>query len=134
MKLSSIAPLDDTTLEGAGALVAREHTIARAICPALPAEFSEVSTCTATLQRLRSAGYTGAVVVADGRTVAVMTLAVKSGTVYRRHAHMAPEGFAVEPRFADATLVVAELFAELSETLVSRGVLSTSWTMWRCLR
>src|SRR4051812_47920476 len=105
MKRSSIAPLDDTTLEGAGALVAREHAIARAIYPALPAEFSEVSTCTTALQQLRSAGYTGAVVVADGRTVAVMTLAVQRGTFYGRHAHIAPEGFAVEPELADATLV-----------------------------
>jgi hypothetical protein len=70
-----IQDLDGTTVERAGALVAREHATARQMRPELPASFGGAEFCTATLQRLRDSGHHGLVATGDGRTVAVMTAA-----------------------------------------------------------
>lgn len=64
-----IDELDGTTVERAGALVAREHAAARQVRRELPAGFSGADVCAAALQRLRDSGHHGLVATDNGRTV-----------------------------------------------------------------
>ena len=119
----NIDPLDNTTIEAAGALVAREHTVARDLYPALSAAFGDPDTCTVALQHLRDNGYTGAVAVDRGRTVGVMTLAAMTGLVYGAYARLAPDGFAVAPDLDDPTTLLARLYSELAPRFLAGGML-----------
>ncbi|MBV9326107.1 MAG: GNAT family N-acetyltransferase [Chloroflexi bacterium] len=118
----SICALDDSTIEAAGALVAHEHTWARRLHPGLPEIYTRAAVCTSALQQLRATGSTGAVAFDDGCALAVMTLVVRAGRVYGRHARLPAEGFAVAPTCEDPTTVLARLYAELAPQVVAGGV------------
>jgi GNAT superfamily N-acetyltransferase len=118
-----IDELDGTTVERAGALVAREHAAARQVRPELPAGFSSAGVCAAALQRLRDSGHHGLVATDNGRTVAVMTATVRENPAGGRYARLPAEGFAVEPDLADPTGVLAVAFGELASPLIAGGVL-----------
>jgi GNAT superfamily N-acetyltransferase len=119
----AVDELDDTTVERAGALVAREQAAARQLRPELPTAFEEAGACTAALQRLRDGGYHGLVVADRGRTVAVMTAMVRPTPTGGRYARLPPEGFAADPDLADPTGVLAAAFADLASPLIASGVL-----------
>jgi hypothetical protein len=86
-----IDDLDDTTIECAGALMAREHAAARQVRPELPAAFEGGQACAAALQRLRDSGHRGLV---------AMTTAARSRSSPRRCARtLAPDGMpACQPK------------------------------------
>jgi GNAT superfamily N-acetyltransferase len=117
-----LASLDDSTIERAGALVAREHVSARQVCPELPVVYEDVAVCCGALQALRDAGHRGLVVSDGGRAVAVMTVTVRENAVIGRYARFPAEGFAVDPESADATAAVGAAYAELAASLVAGGV------------
>jgi GNAT superfamily N-acetyltransferase len=96
----AVDDLDDTTVERAGALVAREQAAARQVRPELPAAFEDAGACAAALQRLRDSGYRGLVVADRGRTAAVMTAMVRATPTGGRYVRLPPEGFAVDPGLA----------------------------------
>jgi len=114
----TVDPLDDATIEAAGALVAREHAAARRTHRGLPATFDSPEACTGALQRLRDGGHTGVVAVERGRPLAVMT-----GIPRASHARLPAEGFAVAPDLEDPTTVLARLYGELAPGLLAAGVL-----------
>src|SRR5580692_6904682 len=118
-----IDDLGEATVERAGALVAREHAAARQVRPELPAGFGSAAVCAAALQRLCDSGHHGLVATDNGRTVAVMTAAVRQNPVAGRYARLPAEGFAVEPDLADPTGVLAAAFGDLASPLVAGGVL-----------
>jgi GNAT superfamily N-acetyltransferase len=119
----AVDDLDDTTVERAGALVAREQAAARQVRPELPAAFEDAGACAAALQWLRDSGYRGLVVADRGRTVAVMTAKVRATPTGGRYARLPPEGFAADPDLADPTGVLAAAFADLASPLIASGVL-----------
>jgi hypothetical protein len=116
-----IDELDDTTIERAGAVMAREHAAARQERPELPTEFERAQTCAAALQRLRDIGHRGLVVTADGRAVAVIAAAVRENAT-GPYARLPAEGFALEPDLADPTRVLVAAFADLAAPLIAGGV------------
>jgi hypothetical protein len=118
-----VEDLGEATIERAGALVAREHAAARQARPELPAGFGGAGFCTAALQHLRDGGHHGLVATDDGRTVAVMTAAVRQHPAGGRYARLPAEGFAVDPDLADPAGVLAALFADLAAPLAAGGVL-----------
>jgi hypothetical protein len=118
-----IDDLDGVTVERAGALVAREHAAARQMRPELPAGFEDAGVCAATLQRLCDSGHRGLVATGNGRTIAVMTAAVRQHPAGGRYARLPAEGFAVEPDLADPTGVLAVAFGDLASPLIAGGVL-----------
>ena len=115
--------LGEATVDRAGALVAREHAAARQVRPELPAGFVSAAVCAAALQRLCDSGHHGLVATDNGRTVAVMTAAVRENPVAGRYARLPAEGFAVEPDLADPTGVLAAAFGDLASPLIADGVL-----------
>jgi GNAT superfamily N-acetyltransferase len=115
--------LGEATVDRAGALVAREHAAARQVRPELPAGFGSAAVCAAALQRLCDSGHHGLVATDNGRTVAVMTAAVRQNPVAGRYARLPAEGFAVEPDLADPTGVLAAAFGDLASPLIADGVL-----------
>ena len=117
-----IDDLDETIVERAGALVAREHAAARRVRPQLPAIFGSAEVCAAALQRLCDSGHRGLVATDNGRIVAVMTAAVRENPAVGRYARLPAEGFAVEPDLADPTGVLAVAFADLASPLIADGV------------
>jgi GNAT superfamily N-acetyltransferase len=117
-----IDELDDTTIERAGAVMAREHAAARQERPELPADFENAQTCAAALQRLRDADHRGLVAAADGRTVAVIAAAAGENAT-GRYARLPAEGFAADPDLADPTRVLAAAFGDLAAPLIADGVL-----------
>jgi hypothetical protein len=119
----AVDDLDDTTVERAGALVAREQAVARQVRPQLPVAFEDAGACAAALQRLRDGGYRGLVVSDGGRTVAVMTALVRQTPTGGRYVRLPPEGFAADPDRADPTGILAAAFAELASPLIADGVL-----------
>jgi GNAT superfamily N-acetyltransferase len=119
----SINDLDGATIERAGALVAREHAAARQVRPELPAGPGGAEVCTAALQRLCDSGHRGLVAADNGRTVAVMTAAVRQHPAGGQYAGLRAEGFAVDPGLADPTGVLAVLFGDLASPLAGTGVL-----------
>jgi GNAT superfamily N-acetyltransferase len=118
-----IDDLDEATVERAGALIAREHAAARQVRPELPAGFGTADVCAAALQRLRDSGHGGLVATDNGRTVAVMTVAVRQHPAGGQYARLPAEGFAVDPDLADPTGVLAVTFADLASPLIAGGVL-----------
>ncbi len=116
----AVDDLDDTTVERAGALVAREQAAARQVRPELPAAFEDAA---AALQRLRDRGHRGLVVAGSGRTAAVMTAMVRKTPTGGQYARLPAEGFAVGPDLADPTGVLAAAFADLASPLIAGGVL-----------
>jgi len=118
-----IDDLDDTTIERAGALIAREHAAARQLRPELPAGFDDAQACAAALQRLRDSDHRGLVAAEEGRAVAVITVAVREVGGIGRYASLRAEGFAVEPSLADPTGVLAAAFGDLASPLIAEGVL-----------
>jgi len=118
-----IDDLDGATVARAGALIAREHAAARQLRPELPAGFSSADVCAAGLEGLRGSGHRGLVATDSGRTVAVMTAAVRQNPAVGQYARVPAEGFAVEPDLADPTGVLAVAFAELASPLIAGGVL-----------
>jgi hypothetical protein len=121
-----IDDLDDSTLERAGALVACEHAAARQVRPELPASFEAADVCTAALHRLRGSAHRGLVATGNGRTLAIMTAAVRENPAAGRYARLPPEGFAVDPDIADPTGVLAAIFADLRG--VGRALVNTALT------
>jgi hypothetical protein len=93
----AIENLDEATVERAGARVAREHAAARRVRPELPAAFDSAEVCAAALEHLYDSGHHGLVTTDKGRTVAVMTAAVRENPAVGRYARLPAEGFAVEP-------------------------------------
>jgi len=118
-----IDDLDDATVERAGALVAGEHAAARRVRPELPAAFEDAGACAGALQRLRDSGHRGLVATGGGRTLAVMTAAVRERPAGGRYARLPAEGLAVDPDLADPTGVLAAIFADLASPLIAGGVL-----------
>ena len=118
-----IDDLDDSTLERAGALMACEHAAARQVRPELPASFEAADVCTAALHRLCDSAHRGLVATGNGRTLAIMTAAVRENPAAVRYARLPPEGFAVDPDIADPTGVLAAIFADLASPLIADGVL-----------
>jgi GNAT superfamily N-acetyltransferase len=118
-----IDDLDDTTIECAGALMAREHAAARQVRPELPAGFEDEQACAAALQRLRDSGHRGLVATDDGRVVAVITAVVRENAGTGRYARLPAEGFAVEPDLADPTGILAAAFGDLASPLIADRVL-----------
>ena len=118
-----IDDLDGAAVERAGALIAREHAAARQVRSELPASFSSTDVCAAALEGLRGSGHRGLVATDSGRTVAVMTAAVREIPAVGRYARLPAEGFAVEPDLADPTGVLAATFADLASPLIAGGVL-----------
>jgi GNAT superfamily N-acetyltransferase len=118
-----IDDLGEATVERAGALVAREHAAARQLRPELPAGFGTAEVCAAALQRLLDSGHGGLVATDNGRTVAVMTAAVRQHPAGGQYARLPADGFAVDPDLADPTGVLAVTFADLVSPLVASGVL-----------
>jgi GNAT superfamily N-acetyltransferase len=118
-----IEDLDEATFECAGALVAREHAVARQVRPELPAGFDSAAACAAALRRLCDSGHHGLVVIDNGRTVAVMTVTVRENPAGDRYARLPAEGFAVDPDLADPTGVLAVTFGDLASPLIADGVL-----------
>ncbi len=118
----TVEPLDDSTIEAAGALVAREQTAARAVRPGLTESFVDADTCAAALRRLCDSGHTGAVATAGGRAVAVLAVVVREIPSIGRYARLPAEGCAVDPALADPTPPLATLFGELATPLVRAGV------------
>ncbi len=114
--------LDGATVERAGALAAREHAAARQVRPELPAAFESAKVCAAALQRLSDSGHHGLVAIEGGRTVAVLTAAVRENPVVGRYALLPAEGFAVDPDLADPTGVLAAVFGDLAAPLIASGV------------
>ena len=115
--------LGEATVDRAGALVAREHAAARQVRPELPAGFEDADVCAAALQRLRDSGHHGPVATDNGRTVAVMTAAVRQHPAAGRYARLPAEGFAVDPDLADPTGILAVTFGDLASPLIADGVL-----------
>ena len=118
-----IDDLGEATVERAGALVAREHAVARQVRPELPAGFDTADVCAAALQRLRDSGHGGLVATDNGRTVAVMTATVRQHPAGGQYARLPAEGFAVDPDLADPTGVLAVTFGDLVSPLIASGVL-----------
>jgi hypothetical protein len=118
----AIENLDGATVERAGALVAREHAAARRVRPELPAAFDSAEVCAAALEHLYDSGHHGLVTTDKGRTVAVMTAAVRENPAVGRYARLPAEGFAVEPDLADPTGVLAVVFGDLASPLIASGV------------
>jgi hypothetical protein len=118
-----INDLDGATVERAGALVAREHAAARQMRPELPPGPGGAEVCTAALQRLRDRRHRGLVASDSGRTVAVMTAAVRQHPAGGQYARLPAEGFAVDPDLADPTGVLAVMFGDLAAPLIGTGVL-----------
>ena len=114
--------LDGATVERAGALMAREHAAARQVRPELPAAFDSAEVCAAALQRLSDSGHHGLVATEAGRTVAVLTAAVRENPAVGRYALLPAEGFAVDPDLADPTGVLAAVFGDLAAPLIASGV------------
>jgi len=118
-----IQNLDEATFECAGTLVAREQAAAHRVRPELPAGFGSAEVCSAALQRLCDSGHHGLVATEGGRTVAVMTAAVRQHPPGGRYARLSAEGFAVDPDLADPTGVLAVTFGDLALPLIVGGVL-----------
>jgi GNAT superfamily N-acetyltransferase len=118
-----IDDLGEATVERAGALVAREHAAARQMRPELPAGFGSAEACAAALQCLCDSGYRGLVAAEGGRTVAVMTVAVRPHPAGGTYARLPAEGFAVDADLADPTGVLAVTFGNLAPALIAGGVL-----------
>jgi GNAT superfamily N-acetyltransferase len=114
--------LDGATVERAGALMAREQAAARQVRPELPAAFDSAEVCAAALERLSGSGHHGLVGTEDGRTVAVMTAAVRENPHVGRYARLPADGFAVDPDLADPTGVLAVTFGDLVAPLIAGGV------------
>jgi len=89
--------LDDSTIERAGALIAREQTAARQRLPLLSASFGDARFCTEALRQLLDAGSRGVVVIYQGRLLAVMTAGVRDIRTIGRYARLPAEGLAVDP-------------------------------------
>ena len=119
----TIEHLDDATVESAGGLVAREHAAARRSHPALPASYDSAEACTAVLKGLLDSGYSGVVVVEDGRVLAVMTGMVRDSRIVGSYLRLPADGFAVDPDLADPTRVLALAYGELAPRFIAAGVL-----------
>jgi GNAT superfamily N-acetyltransferase len=89
----------------------------------LPAGFDRADVCAAALKRLCDGGHRGLVATDNGRTVAVMTAAVRDHPAGGRYARLPAEGFAVEPDLGDPTGVLAVAFGDLASPLIADGVL-----------
>jgi GNAT superfamily N-acetyltransferase len=118
-----IDDLDGTTVERAGALVAREHAAARQMRPELPPGFEGAGVCAAALQRLCDSGHRGLVATDNGRAGAGMSATARQHPAVGRYARLPAEGFAVDPDLADPTGVLAAVFAGLASPLIADGVL-----------
>jgi len=114
--------LDDSTVERAGALVAREHVAARQVRGELPAGFDDAEFCVAALQRLVRGGHDGLVASDNGRLVAVVAASVRENAAVGRYVRLPAEGFAVAPELDDPTGVLGVMFGELASPLVVDGV------------
>src|SRR5258705_13868491 len=110
--------LDDSTIERAGALVAREHVAARQVRAELPAGFDDAEACVAALQRLLRGGHNGLVASDTGRVVAVVATTVRENAAVGRYVRLPAEGFAVAPEVDDPTGVLAVVFGEVASPLV----------------
>jgi hypothetical protein len=88
-----IDDLGEATVERAGALVAREHAAARQVRPELPAGFGTADVCAVALQRLLDSGHGGLVATDNGRTVAVMTAAVRQHPAGGQYARLPADGW-----------------------------------------
>ncbi|MBP2329612.1 GNAT superfamily N-acetyltransferase [Kibdelosporangium banguiense] len=119
----TVAQLDDTTVESAGALVAREHAAAHRLLGGLPESFADAAVCTSALQQLRDSGHSGIVVVEDGRLRAVIAGTMDAGRVLGGYLRLPADGFAVDPDLEDATPVLALLYGEFVREFVGAGVL-----------
>jgi GNAT superfamily N-acetyltransferase len=117
-----VGDLDERTVEGAGALIAREHAAARRVSPALPEAYLSVEVCVAGLQRLCDSGHRSLVVSDRGRLLAVGTTTVRQAPVIGDYAKLRAEGLAVAPDLVDATAVVSSLWGELAQPLAAGGV------------
>jgi len=118
-----IDDLDGATVDRASALIAREHAAARQVRSELPVSFCSADVCAAALEGLFGSGHRGLVATDSGRTVAVMTAAVREIPALGRYARLPAEGFAVEPGLGDPTGVLAAAFADLAAPLIADGVL-----------
>ena len=114
--------LDDSTIERAGALVAREHVAARQVRAELPAGFDDAEACVAALQRLLRGGHNGLVASDNGRVVAVVATTVRENAAVGRYVRLPAEGFAVAPEVDDPTGLLGVVFGELASPLVVDGV------------
>ncbi len=114
--------LDGTTIQHAGAVMAREQAAARRACPQLPASFENAEVCTAELWQLVQAGGRGLVATDHGRPIAVMTAIVRDVHPVGRYARLPAEGLAVDPDLDDPTTVLATLYGQLAAWLVADGV------------
>jgi GNAT superfamily N-acetyltransferase len=114
--------LDDSTVERAGALVAREHVAARRERAELPTGFDDAEVCVAALQRLFRGGHDGLVASDNGRVVAVVAATVRENAAVGRYVRLPAEGLAVAPELVDPTGVLGVVFGELASPLVVHGV------------
>jgi len=114
--------LDEITIERSGELVAREHAVARRVCPQLPASYESLEVCTVALQELLDAGCRGVVATDRGRPFAVLSAGVRDGRVLGRYGYLPAEGFAVDPELHDPTTVLATMYAQLASPMVTGGV------------
>ncbi|HEX6686666.1 MAG TPA: GNAT family N-acetyltransferase [Candidatus Limnocylindrales bacterium] len=115
--------LDDSTLERAGELVAREQTAARQSSPLLSVSSGDARVLTESLQRLLDAGGRGLLASHQGRPLAVMTAGVRDARPVGRYARLPAEGLAVDPDLDDPTAVLASLYRALAVPLVADGVM-----------
>jgi GNAT superfamily N-acetyltransferase len=118
----NVGELDDRWIEGAGALMAREHAAARKVSRQLPEAYLSVEVCAAALQRLRDSGHRGVVATDRDRVLAVAAATVRQVPVFGRYAKLPAEGLAVDPGLADPTAVLSVLWGELAQPLVADGV------------
>jgi len=115
--------LDDSTIERAGALVAREQAAAMLACPQLPESYVSERVCTEALKELLDGGGRGVVASSESRPIAVMTAGVRDVRVVGRYARLPAEGLAVDPELDDPTTALAILYAEVAAPIVEDGVL-----------
>jgi len=118
-----VSRLDDSTVESAGALVAREQVAARRVCPQLPASFASAEVSATSLQRLRDGGHSGVVAVEDGRVRAVMTGIERVSRAGSRYVELPAAGFAIDPDLEDPTRLLAVVYGEFADAIVADGVL-----------
>jgi GNAT superfamily N-acetyltransferase len=117
-----VGELDDRSVEGAGALMAREHSAAKKVLRELPEAYLSLEVCVAGLKRLRDSGHRGLVATDRGRVLAVAAATVRQLPVIGRYAKLPAEGLAVDPDLADPTAVLSVLWGELAQPLVADGV------------
>jgi GNAT superfamily N-acetyltransferase len=114
-----IEVLDANSLAAAAALIAREHTAARARCPALPPEGDDPERCHRALDALVADGGRGFVARRGGRCVGVLCGRALGSQLAVLPAH----GLAVDPTEGDPTSVLVGLYAQLAPQLVDSGAL-----------